>query len=149
MSVDPVRVVGPVAIRQVLEATNNFTGAAVADGGVAKSPVYTAFSFIYAAADTGGLFDPSATTLYGFDRPDPVDLIGVSLDLDDQTSWSLDKYSADGAHVSNIASGTTEASYEKTDDFRVTLLWGQTIKLTTLGATKTLSAELTFEPHKT
>jgi len=122
---------------------SNFTGAAVP-----VAPTWVDFSFVHASNALGGKFDPSNTAQYGFDRPDPVDLIGISLDLADQSTWKVEKVSADGTVVSLIASGTTEPGYEETKDFRVTLLWGQYIAVTTTGTiTAAMKAELTFEPH--
>jgi len=146
----PVSVGGPVGIRQIMNAGSNFDGVAPDLAGVPIVPTYENYLYTFAGGDKGGLFDPSAATLYGFNKPDAVDLIGVEIDLADQTSWKIEKLSADASlDVIEVWTGTTESEHIVLDPLRLVLLWGEKFRLTTAAATATMRATLKFEPHKT
>ena len=104
---------------------------------------------MFAAGTKGGLFDPTAVTKYGFDKPDAVDLIGVEILFDgNTTAWKIEKISADATPVAvTLWEGTNEAQKVVLEPTKLTLIWGEKIRLTTTAATGTMSATLKFEPH--
>lgn len=132
----------PCAIRQTMTATNDFNGAAPTAG----APTFEDDIFKHATGVAGGLFDPT-NAYYAFEPLDALDLIGVELELADQTSWSVTRTDVDGGSVV-LFSGTIETSFVTTEETKIVLLWGSTITLVTTGATTAMTATLKFKPHK-
>lgn len=120
-----------IAIKQTVSAGNNFTGVAPTTTPVLSGNVYT-----YPVDTQGGLFDPenSANTLI---------LAGILLDLADQSSWKIELVDNDANPVV-LFSGTTEDEFVVTSDTVVNILPGETLKLTTVGATAEIIATVKF-----
>lgn len=120
-----------VGIKQSISATNQFTGVAPT-----TTPVFSGNMYTYPVDAQGGLFDPGNTE-------NTVRLVGIELDLADQTSWTLDFVDVD-SNAFSLYSGTTEASFFVTDPDIVNLLPGETLQLTTVGASLAMNATLKF-----
>jgi hypothetical protein len=125
-----------VGIKQTMTATNNFGGLLPT-----TTPAMTGKLYIFPTDTQGGLFDPG-------NESQVVRLVAVELDLANQTSWKLEFVDAD-SNAYTLYSGTTEASYFVTDPEILYLLPGETLKLTTVGATAAMSATLKFKNDRT
>jgi len=136
----------PVSIYQEMKATSNFGGLTPKDGAVALTPTFLIDVYTFAAGTEGGLFSPSVA-LYSFEKRDPLSLIGVELKLADQASWLVELESAAGKSVI-IYSGTNETQFSRGRDGSLyTLLWGDKLKVTTVGATLAMSCTIKLAPY--
>lgn len=129
-----------VGIRQEISAGNNFD-----ETEPAGSPTFVDGIYKFAAETAGGLFD-TASSKYGFKKGCAVDLIGIEIVLGGQTAWAINKTDIDGNTV-ELYSGTTETEVVKLDADRIALLYGDTVSITTTGASTAMVALLKFEPH--
>lgn len=136
----------PVAIRQHLTAGNNFSGVTPADGGGAMTPTFASDIYKFDDMTAGGLFDPT-NAMYDFERSEALYLIAVEIKLADQTSWKLERSDVDD-NTSTLYSGTTDSYVYYAENDRRIVLWGSTLKLTTVGASATMMATLVFVPYK-
>lgn len=137
----------PVAIRQHLLAGNNFSGVAPADGGGSMTPTFGNDIYKFDSMTAGGLFEPD-NDMYEFERAEALYLVGAEMQLSNQSSWQIERTDVDGNDLV-IYSGTTESSVYITEDVKIVLLWGTSLKLTTVGATGAMVATFKFVPYKT
>jgi len=136
----------PVAIRQHLTAGNNFSGVTPADGGGAMTPTFASDIYKFDDMTAGGLFDPT-NAMYEFERSDALYLIAAEMKLADQSSWKLERVDVD-SNVVEIFTGTTGTYFNYSESDKVVLLWGSTLKLTTVAASAAMTATLIFIPYK-
>lgn len=120
-----------IAIKQTISAGNNFTGVAPT-----TTPVLSGNGYTYPADSQGGLFDPGNTS-------NTLAVAGIYIDFADQTSWKLEIVDNDANPVV-LFSGTTEDEFAVTADTVIFVLPGETLKLTTVGATAAISAIIEF-----
>lgn len=122
------------AIKQIITATNQFDGTLPGTTPADSNGVRT-----YPTDTAGGLFDPltemGATGI-------PVEIVNVQVKFGGQSSWSLVLSDPDGDVT--VQSGTTEASLFYNPDEALVLLPGQTLKLSTTGATTAMYAAVLF-----
>lgn len=125
-----------IAIKQTITAGNNFTGVAPTTTAALAGAVYT-----YPADSQGGLFSPgnNNTTLQ---------IVGIELDLSDQTAWDVSLIDND-SNAFLLFSGTTEGEFVTTADTIVNLLPGETVQVTTTGASQPLIATIKFKNTRT
>jgi hypothetical protein len=134
----------PCAIRQIITTGNHFDGSKPAAG-----PTFANDIFKFAAAAAGGLFDPTDSVYYAFERADALVLLGIELQMAGQNTWKVELKDVDDVLVT-IASGTTETSYVRGSDDPPVLLWGTRIVVTTTGGAPTgLQATIKLAPYRT
>lgn len=124
-----------MAIKQVITAGGNFNGT---DPGT--TPVLSGNVYTYPGAAAGGLFNPE-------NSKSVLRVVGIELELGTQSSWSLDLVDNDANGVTLYA-GTTESEFFVTAAELALLLPGETLSLTSVGATGALSATIKFRNHR-
>jgi hypothetical protein len=135
------RVERPCAIRQEISAGGNFNGTEPSG-----SPTFADDTFKFAAEAAGGLFDFTSAK-YAFEDPEPLWLTSLQIALANQSAWTVGVVDVDSKET-QIAAGTTEASYVRGADDPVLLLWGDKIKITTTGATAAMLAAVKVAPYR-
>lgn len=136
----------PVAIRQHLTAGNNFSGVTPADGGGSMTPTFASDIYKFDDMTAGGLFDPT-NAMYEFERSGALYLIAAEMKLADQTSWKIERVDVDSNAV-EIFTGTTGTYFNYSESDKVVLLWGSTLKLTTVAASTAMTVTFIFVPYK-
>lgn len=139
-------IVGPSAIRQSIKAGSNFGGLPPKDGATVLLPTFADDMYKFAPGTEGGLFDfwDRDGMGYMFHKLDPLFLIGVELDLGNQTAWSVSIEDVD-ANSMVIHSGTNETSFLSGINgpvIPVVLLRGSKVKVSTTGSTQALAATI-------
>lgn len=139
----------PSAIRQRIKAGSQFTGAAPADGGSPLTPTFANDTFKFDPGTAGGLFDHSSD-LYAYEKPEALLVVAIEIQFGGQASWTLTKEDVDG-NIVTLFSGTNEASFVRgigADELPLVLLWGDKLKLATVGATTAMTAYIKLAPHQ-
>lgn len=134
----------PVGIRQEIKAGNQFDGSLPEDGGSPLIPGFLHDTFVYAAGDKGGLFDPTDTHMSFAERA-PLIIAGIEILLADQTDWQLDIIDPFGTAITMLAGGNDESYFEGSLP-GVIILWGTKFKLITVGATQAMVATIKLAP---
>ena len=144
------QVAGPVAIRQEMQAGSNFSGTAPDDGSPLAFTYVGAECYFKFGAGTagGGLFD-FWDGVYPFHPVKPLYLVGVELDLANQTSWSVSIEDPDSNSMA-IHNGTTESSFLSGINgpvIPVILMPGSVVKVVTAAATQALIATIKVQQY--
>lgn len=134
----------PVGIRQEIKAGSQFDGSLPEDGGSPLLPTFLHDTFVYAAGDKGGLFDPTDLNM-SFEKRAPLVIVGIEFKLADQTDWQLDIIDPFGTAIAMLAGGNDESYFEGSLP-GVIILWGTKFKLTTVGATQAMVATIKLAP---
>jgi hypothetical protein len=131
-----------------MKAGSNFGGVTPVDGATPLTPTLADDIFKFDAGTEGGLFDLWDDDMYSFHPLNALYLVGVELQLSDQTAWSLSRVDVDGSSVI-IVSGTTGASAYYgfgSQPCPTGLLRGSSLKLSTTAASGAMVATLKFMP---
>jgi len=136
----------PIMIRQTMTAGSNFSGVAPANGGTPVTPTLENDIWKFATATAGGLFQPSAD-LYSFERAEALDVVGIYLKLANQSAFTVVFEDEDG-FAATIYTGTTATSWMRTAESPIVLTYTSKLKITTTGATATMTAGVILQPHR-
>ena len=138
----------PFGIRQLITATNNWTGAAPGTVAVFSSDVLA-----YPTSTVGGLFDPHADVVYKNMGGATLKLIEFLLVMDGNqgVNWSIKKITSGGQKIllqgpQDAVGGETDVVLVQSDTLR--FLPGEKIEVITAGCTGAMWAQATFKPEE-